>query len=546
VFGFVAVDHGNPFDGDDSEYVRRCADLHGMRMMQAHKSTRTLFCVFAWTFSIVLTSQSSASPAPPKDSNYTLELEPFAEHAGKDAIDLTHANDNSGRIFVSTMSGQVFAFDRDGKALGVFLDIAASRPDFILNPSGAFRGLMYIAFHPDYAVASRPGYGRFYTGHQITISDSKPAYDSRDHGAMGDSDVRFVLAEWRVDADNPDRIDPASYRPVMLLNFHTTASNPHAVGELKFNPYATADAPDYGQLYIAIGDSNNRNESGHTNLAYTQRTDNPFAKILRIDPLPDGDRAYGIPPDNPFGNEVYAIGMRNSQTFSFAKDLDGKPVIVAFDSGASAVEEVNIIRAGNNYGWDRYEGTQDFDTGRKLHSPPQPPAVQYGHHFQKRPGEDPVGGAASIIGGFVVSDPEDPSFKGQIIFADLPRGTLMHANYHHALKMQAEGRQSLPYVMDVQLGDKIGTLADVLGAERGDSRFGVDQAGTLYVVSKQTNTIFKTKLVYTGEPVQAEPGISKQNALGGIPGLIVVIGGTGLGLLCLLIVVVLMSKRKPI
>lgn len=487
-----------------------------------------------------------ASPALPKDSRYTLELMPFAEHTGKDAIDLTHANDNSGRIFVSTMSGQVFAFDQGGNTLGVFLDIAKARPDFMLNPGGAFRGLMYTAFHPDYADASRPGFGHFYTGHQVTMSDAQPAYDSKDHGALGDSDVRFVVAEWRVDKDNPNRIDPASYRQVLLLNFHTTASNPHAVGELAFNPYATTEDPDYGKLYIAVGDSNNRNEAGHTNLVYTQRVDNPFAKILRIDPLPDGDKPYRIPPDNPFGNEVYAIGMRNSQTFSFAKDLQGEPVIVAFDSGASAVEEVNIIRLGNNYGWDRYEGTQDYDKKRVLHSPPHPPAAQYGHSFQNRPGQDPVSGAASIIGGFVVSDPEDPAFQGQVVFADLPRGTLMHVNYHHALTMQAEGRQSLPYVMNVRLGDKVGSFADVIGAERGDSRFGVDQSGTLYVVSKQTSTIFKTRLVYTGQPIRAEPGISKQDGLGGLLGLIVVIGATGLGLLALLVIVVWWSKRQPV
>ena len=166
--------------------------------------------------------------------------------------------------------------------------------------------------------------------------------------------------------------------------------------------------------------------------------------------------------------------------------------------------------------------------------------------WNKRPGEDPVSGGASIIGGFVVSDPNDPSFQGQILFADLPRGTLMHANYHHALTMQAEGRQSLPYVMDVRLGDKVGTLADALGAERGDSRFGVDQSGTLYGVSQQTNTIFKTGRMYTGEAIKAEPSMSKQSELGGILGLIVVIGGTVLALLSLLLVVVFLAKRQPI
>lgn len=500
---------------------------------------------------LLATAGVQANPRQPMDSRYVLELQPFAKHAGTNAMELTHANDGSGRLFVSTQSGQVFIYDREGQSLGTFLDLTKARPDFMVSPKGPFRGLMYIAFHPDYANPDTPGFGRFYTGHQVALSDAKPDYYSKDYGAMGDSDVRFVLAEWRIDPNNPDRIEPASYRQVMLLHFHTYDHNPHALGEVAFNPYANKDEPDYGKLYLAVGDSHNGDYNQPTNLVRSQQVDNPFAKILRIDPLQDGDKPYTIPADNPFlidgkPTEAYAIGLRDAQTFSFAKDLEGQAVLIAFDIGALLVEEINLIRPGGNYGWDHYEGLLTFDKDRELTSESLPPVVQYGHAFPTRLGDPPTGGGAAIIGGLVVSDPTDPFFQGQVIFADLPRGTLMHAHYHHMLSVESQGKQSTPYLMNVRLGDKVGNFADVINATRGDSRFGTDESGAVYIVSKQTDTIFKTKLVYTGEPNETQPRVSHNEKFSGTSGLLITVGGVGLLLVMILIVVVWGARRKPI
>jgi len=486
-----------------------------------------------------------AMPRQPGSSDYTLELTPFAEHRGTNAMDLTHANDDSGRVFVSTQSGQVFVYGPDGSDRGVFLDLTKADVGFRFDRStnDPFRGLMYIAFHPDYAKADQPGYGRFYTAHQVELSQGIADFDSKDFGARGDSDVRFVVAEWQVDRENPDRINPASYRRVMLLNFHTYANNPHALGKIAFNPYAQTGEADYGKLYIAVGDSHNGDYSKPHNLDRAQQPDNPFAKILRIDPLADGDRAYTIPDDNPFDNEVFATCLRDAQWFSFAKDLEGETVLVACDIGALRVEEINIIRPGGNYGWARFEGNLDFETDRELVGKARPPVVQYGHAIPARIGAKPEGGMTAIMGGIVVSDPDDPSFQGQILFGDLPRGTLMHANYHHALTVEQDGKQSTPYLLTVKLGDKTGNFADVLGTERGDARYGFDQNNNVYIVSKRTGTIFKTGLVYTGEPVRAEPTVSQFTALG-TQGLLVTIAGTGALLLLILVLVCWGGKRK--
>ena len=490
---------------------------------------------------------AKAQIALPKESSYTLTLEPFARHAGTNAMELTHANDGSGRVFVSTQSGQVFVYGEDGNERGVFLDLASADVGFRFNDDRTypFRGLMYIAFHPAYATPDTPGYRRFYTAHQIAIDENeKPDFDSKDFGGLGDSDKRFVLAEWQTDPDNPDRIDPGSYRQVMLLNFHTYSENPHAIGEIAFNPYAQPEDADYGKLYVAVGDAHNGDYSKPHNLDRAQQTDNPFAKILRIDPIAADNKPYTIPTDNPYGTEVYAAGLRDAQWFSFAKDLDGETVLIACDIGALLVEEINIVRAGGNYGWARFEGTLDFEIDRKLMGKPRPPVAQYGHAIPARIGAPPKGGLTAIMGGIVVSDPNTPTFQGQILLGDLPRGTLMHANYHSTLIAEQHGKQIIPSILTLQLGEKTGSMADILGTERGDVRFGVDQNNAVYFVSKRSDTIFKTKLIYTGEPVKADPEVTQSQSLSGTKGLIITVGGTGLLLLLILIAVYLSGKRN--
>ncbi|MEO0475544.1 MAG: PQQ-dependent sugar dehydrogenase [Planctomycetota bacterium] len=497
---------------------------------------------------LIAPSIALALPDQTGESSYTLKLEPFAEHTGTNAMDVTHAGDGSGRVFVSTQSGQVFVYDADGNSLGVFLDLTVADDNFRFNPENKtypFRGLMYIAFHPDYAKSGEPGFGRFYTAHQVVVSEAEVDFDAKDFGAIGDSDKRFVLAEWRVDSENPDRIDPASYRPVMSLNFHTYSSNPHGLGEIAFNPFAKPGETDYGKLYLSVGDSHNGDYNKPHNLARAQQTDNPFAKILRIDPLAADDKPYSIPEDNPFSNEDYATGLRDGQWFSFAKDLDEETVLIACDIGALSVEEINVIRSGANYGWDRFEGTEDFNTDRQLTGQARPPVVQYGRFFPKQPGgESTNAGLVAIMGGLVVSDPDDPSFKGQILFGDLPSGALMHANYHHALTMEKAGRQSIPYVMNVTLGDKTGSLADVLGTKRGDARYGFDEANNVYLISKRTGTIFKTGLVFTGRPVESDPSVSKPGVINNTMGLLITIGCVAVLLLIILLLVCIKTKSN--
>ncbi|GAB2881365.1 PQQ-dependent sugar dehydrogenase [Nocardioides pacificus] len=105
----------------------------------------------------------------------------------------------------------------------------------------------------------------------------------------------------------------------------------HDGGRLEFGPD--------GHLYVSTG------EIGERSLA--QDPDSLGGKILRI--TTDGDPAPGNPvPDSP----VWSLGHRNVQGLAFDDDGD----LWASEFGDSSFDELNLIEAGNNYGWPEVEG----------------------------------------------------------------------------------------------------------------------------------------------------------------------------------------------
>nr|WTB28492.1 PQQ-dependent sugar dehydrogenase [Streptomyces sp. NBC_00830] len=106
----------------------------------------------------------------------------------------------------------------------------------------------------------------------------------------------------------------------------------HNGGRLRFGPD--------GMLYIATGDAQRAPS------AQDLRSLN--GKILRI--APDGS----VPADNPFpGSYVYSYGHRNVQGLAF----DSRGRLWEAELGNSAMDELNLIRPGGNYGWPACEGT---------------------------------------------------------------------------------------------------------------------------------------------------------------------------------------------
>ena len=460
-----------------------------------------------------------AQATDPGTSSKVLNLTTFATFSSinrSGAIDLQHSHDGTGRVFVSTNEGKIHAFSSTGSSLGTFLDLDAPGvlPDFDDSLGFTTRGLSYMTFHPDYGNQGAAGEGKLYTIYRTT----EPSPTDHSYSGVGlqtrpgSTVSEFSVTEWTADANNANQIDTSSRREVMRFEISAPSENSHSLGQLTFNPFAQPGDADFGNLYIPIGDMHNGPDVSIWQ--HVQDADNPFGKILRINPLQNGTDPYSVPADNPFndggnlldndGNteEIYAWGLRNPQNMSFAKDAAGNARLVVFDIGAADFEEVNLVDMGDNHGWARFDGPNAGNTSVTLNEPAgstlEFPATVYDHEFPVTPGAIPAVGNAAITGGFVVSDPNDPNFENQLVFGDLSTGAFFHSDFDELVAADATDTQALMYVMNVSIdGSPPGAFRDLIGQPRGDVRFGVDEGGRLFVFSRRTNEdiIYVTDLV---------------------------------------------------
>jgi glucose/arabinose dehydrogenase len=134
------------------------------------------------------------------------------------------------------------------------------------------------------------------------------------------------------------RFKLGSDEPLEIILAFTRGEN-HSGGRLKFGPD--------GMLYATVGDGRNpENAQDLTNLN---------GKILRV--TPNGRPA----PGNPFPHSpIWSYGHRNLE--GLAWDAQGR--MYSSEFGEDAVDEINLIRPGRNYGWPMVEGTGDTDNGR--------------------------------------------------------------------------------------------------------------------------------------------------------------------------------------
>ncbi|MEQ8317946.1 MAG: PQQ-dependent sugar dehydrogenase [Phycisphaerales bacterium] len=475
-----------------------------------------------------VSSQAALGQLPdPLPSSTVLELTTFATISTIDrsgAIDLDHCGDGSGRVFVSTNEGKIFVLDADGQQLGIFLDL--NEPGVLSDFRDRFRlstnGLSYIAFHPDYAMPGTAGEGKLYTMSMSETPGSRPPDYS---GAAlptrpGDDAATYVVNEWTVDASDPNRIDTSSLREVIRFQFAGRVLDSHCVGQMMFDPYAQPGDEAYGLLHLGLGDMNTG--SGNPNLQHVQDRDNPFGKMLRIDPLQNGADAYRVPEGNfhadggPLldddGNteEILAWGLRNPQNLCFVRGDDGRGRLVVFDIGNEDYEEINVVDNGDNHGWTRYDGPADGNLDTELRLPPGStltfPAAMYDHEIPNTPGALPTSQNTAIVGGFPVIDPDDPGFGEQLVYSDLARGAFFHTRVDELLSADAGGTQADVFVMNVSVdGSAPGAFVDILGVSRADPRFGRDEAGRVFVVSRVIDTIWVADLVIDGaEPCYAD------------------------------------------
>ena len=331
-------------------------------------------------------------------------------------VGFANAGDDSNRLFLIEQRGQIRILQNDALLATPFLDIESK----LVNQRPGFdeRGLLGLAFHPQYADNETWGEGKFYVYYSAPSLDNGTAQDPDNHTS--------VVAEYQVSAGDPNIADNTSER--ILLTFKQPQWN-HDGGQLAFG--------SDGKLYISTGDggSGGDNEPGHTGgglgnpsggLGNAQDRTRLLGKVLRIDVAattgPGGQ--YGIPVDNPFfgigggvKEEIYAYGLRNPWRFSFDDGPGGTDKLFLADVGQGDVEEVDIIVSGGNYGWRIREGSLDFDN-TTLPSPVVPlidPIAEYSR--QGKPNALLKIGFATV-GGYVYRGSAIPNLVGKYVFAD--------------------------------------------------------------------------------------------------------------------------------
>ncbi len=240
-------------------------------------------------------------------------------------VDLQSPADQSNRIFVVEQQGVISVFENNPlvEQKKEFLDIRDQ-----VRTGHMEEGLLGLVFHPDY---KKNGY--FYVDY------------------IADNPRRTIIARFTRSADNPDQADKSS--KLVILEVEQPFGN-HNGGQLAFGPD--------GYLYIAFGDGGGAGDPFDNG----QNRRSLLGKLLRIDvDHPDPGKNYGIPLDNPFKDskegfkgEIYAYGLRNPWRFSF--DPVSKWLWAGDVGQDKPIEEVDIVRKGENYGWNIMEGSQCF------------------------------------------------------------------------------------------------------------------------------------------------------------------------------------------
>ena len=260
------------------------------------------------------------------------------------------------RMFVNDMRGPLFTSSYDGRTVTQYLDINARNWGVSVESSGRERGFQSFAIHPQFNGPGTPGFGKLYTWTDTSDTAQEPDFEP---GGGGNTHAT-VLLEWT--ASSPAAATYDGGPPRELLRLEQPFGN-HNGGHISFNPLAAPGTADFGLLYVGAADGG----SGGDPLGVGQNLSLPYGKILRLDPLGSNSAngQYGIPASNPFasdGNagtlgEIYAYGVRNPQRFGW--DPRNGNLFLA-DIGQNIVEELTLVPAGANLGWNAWEGSFGF------------------------------------------------------------------------------------------------------------------------------------------------------------------------------------------
>jgi putative heme-binding domain-containing protein len=237
------------------------------------------------------------------------------------------------------------------------------------------RGVLGLAFHPRFRENRKYYFAKHVVenGHFATLIFEREA-----------------AADFKSDSGRPARL---------LLKLDAT-TNVHYGGGLAFGPD--------GYFYIGMGDTGPQEDPQ----GQGQNSKLLIGKMLRIDVDHRGeDRPYAIPSDNPFIGrpdfrpEIWAYGFREPWRFSFDPATGD---LWVGDVGQDRYEEVDIVRRGENYGWNVYEGFAPFSNRyRKEGATYTAPVFAYNRKY-----------GPSVTGGHVYRANSKSTFYGTYIFGD--------------------------------------------------------------------------------------------------------------------------------
>ena len=416
-----------------------------------------------------------------------------------------------GRRFANDSRGFLYLMSSNNQP-SVYANVGAAFPNAVYNRLES--GFIGFAFHPEFAQN-----GLFYTVHAERGPGNPKTPDFIAPGfTLKDVTYHDVITEWH--ATTPAANVFEGTRREVLRGSHVVANLTHPMGAVEFNPTARLGDPDYGLLYTSGSDYGFSNGGGpNANTAsQTQRLDSIITAILRFDPCSPtvtggvkGLGDYTIPMANRFASdgdpntlgEIYAHGFRNAHRLSW--DADG--TMFASDIGMNQIEEINIVRNGENYGWMRREGyweTGRWRGGELVQLFPLPadvlngrekdgltyPVVIYDHDEGR-----------AVTDGFAYHG-RIAALRGKFVFGDIQNGRLFAADLAEMKKADDGIPQTVAAVEEIQLyvRDANGTRTEVslqelidraMGAKlpRADLHISRTRDGELLLTSRQDGTI---------------------------------------------------------
>lgn len=394
------------------------------------------------------------------------------------------------RIFVSDMNGLLYSISYDGLTVTPYLDFNDERWGHPVQARGSEQGVQSFAFHPQFAEAGTPGYGKFYswldTSNVDPTPDFRPPSDARSHDT--------VLLEWMArDATSPTYDGDA---PRELMRFQQPYGN-HNGGHIAFRPGALPGDADFGLLFVGIADGG----SGGDPMDLAGNLASAFGKIFLIDPLGSNSAngKYGIPMTNPWASdddpntlgEIYAYGVRNPQRFNW--DPANGNLFLA-DIGQNTVEEISLVTAGANLGWNDWEGSFRFVDREGVEAGPRDPAVTY--PVAEYDHADPLfQNAVAATGVEVYRSNEIPALTDLVLWGDMPSGEIF---YFSADDLPDGGQDGIRRIL-FNDGGGPKTLLQLIQAKneeqgraparRADMRLGSGPEGRILVLNKYDGVI---------------------------------------------------------